>query len=215
MDKLVSLINEKTLDMILSDWLLLSGVALVILGVGLFLFAALKFFLYKEPIDLVMPSYEPEEEPATPAAAAPVEPPTPAPSEPEQPEEDPQPSPALARSRRMDERADLTMVMAPGVSDLQAQFEIAITQIKQLNKKVYELEKQVDTFATRSEAKLEPHELKEPPMDAGDFTKKLLKVVEHVIILEKEVNLLKAKDSSQLEPVESGSTGQKPTIMPL
>ncbi len=77
-------------------------------------------------------------------------------------------------------------------------------------------------------ANLEPNELKEPPMDAADFTKKLLKVVEHVILLEKEVANLKAqKEQSaatppvQIEPLrietpqEETSSSSNPPVMPV
>jgi hypothetical protein len=207
MDAILSLLTPQTIDMILSDPLLLVGASLVILGTILFLFSAIKFFLHKPSSDFVVPHHPLDDEvkPAEPESLTngkmentPVTP---------EPQPEPEPEPAPTRSFRR-ASADETIIMPPGVADLQAQFEIAINQIKQLNKKVFELERQIETLGSRSESKLEVNELREPPMDANDFTKKLLKVVEHVIVLEKEVARLR-------QPSEEANPTAKPPIMPL
>ncbi len=213
MDKLTNLINVQTLDMILSDPMLLAGTSLVALGTVLFLVSAVKFLLYKDHSgNMLMPHHEIEDEYAPQPMESSAHPPEPL------PEPEPEPEP-VRRPARMVNHSEETMIMAPGVSDLQAQFEIAITQIKQLNKKVYELERQIETISSHAAVKLEPNELKEPPMDAADFSKKLLKVVEHVIMLEKEVVKLRDKEPSKPnfteEPASAAAIPSKPTIMPL
>jgi hypothetical protein len=219
MDQLLNLINPHTLDTILSDPLLLVGASLVVLGTLLFLFSAVKFLRYnKSHSEFAVPVSSIEEDIQAESASSMTngghehhrafeEPPA---SEQRSEPVEPASEPAPVHAGRFGGASDQTMVMPPGVADLQAQFEIAISQIKQLNKKVFELERQLETLSTRADVSLEPNELKEPPADPADYTKKLLKVVEHVIVLEKEM----AKLRSEKEP-SGPAAGHKPPIMPL
>jgi hypothetical protein len=94
--------------------------------------------------------------------------------------------------------------MAAGMGEIQGQMEIAFSQIKNLNKKVAQLEAELESVARHTTANLDPNQLKEPPINAADFAQKLLKLAEHVIALEKEMARIKAS-----------STQIKPPVMPL
>lgn len=211
MDSVLGILTPQRIDTIMSDPYLLVGASLLILGILLFLFSAIKFIRHRSSTDFVVPHHPVEEEPSVPEKThvenngRPSSHPAHT-SEASPPVFDTPETPEPTAEAEEEPASDRTVIMPPGVADLQAQFEIAITQIKQLNKKVFELERQIETLGSRSQAQLEPNELKEPPMDAGDFTKKLLKVVEHVIVLEKEVARLRENPAS---------TSAKPPIMPL
>jgi hypothetical protein len=115
---------------------------------------------------------------------------------------------------------DKTMVMPEGMGEVQGQLEIAFSQIKTLSKKVSQMESELDSVARNIIGKLDRNELKEPPMNPADFTQKLLKLAEHVIVLEKEVARLKnggKKDLAEEEgtPTPPSSAGPKPPVMPL
>ena len=82
--------------------------------------------------------------------------------------------------------AEKTVVMPAGMGEIQGQLEIAFSQIKNLNRKMVEMEALLDSLARQNANKLELNELKEPPMNPADFTQKLLKLAEHVIIIDQE-----------------------------
>ncbi|MCB4755781.1 MAG: hypothetical protein LHV69_01885 [Elusimicrobia bacterium] len=175
------------------------------------------------------PSPPPSPEPALPTA--PVEPPRPVEDEiakviAEAPTGFTTEKPRSFRERRgaksaEDGRGDKTVVISPGEAEIQAQLDIIVTQIKSLNKKVSDLEDKIDGVEQKSPAKAEAHELKDAPKDASDLAKKLLKLAEHVIVLEKEMARLQgrggsapAKETSADSSPASSPSG-KPPVMPL
>ena len=113
----------------------------------------------------------------------------------------------------------------PNYAELQSQIDIAITHIKNLNSKVMEMDQHMELIERHHQVQLEPSQLKEMPMDPADFTQKLLKLAEHVIVLEKEVARLKgnsqnapatAPKAPPPAPPQSKSGGSpKPPIMPI
>jgi hypothetical protein len=217
---------EINIDLILSDPMLMVGVCLVIVGPIVFLISLIQFLrMGKEHEAFVLPPHDNEQVFAPPVEETPPIELTPVPQENQQPEEvaiTPEPVPVKKESM-MPVGADKTIILPPGVSELQAQLEIALSQIKNLNKKVYELESSVEIVQKHADVKLNPDELKEPPMNAGEFTQKLLKVVEHVLVLEKEVAKLKLANSRQTTgtPNQTQKTpattpnSPRPPILPL
>lgn len=225
-------------NQILSDPSLVAGLILVLLGPLLFLFSFVKFLRARTKTDFIVP-HEDEE------ALNP--PPIEAPAPTSEPVRSAGPASAMApifdtpapEPERRESFGDKTVVLPPYVSELQAQIEIAVSQVKHMNKKIYEVEQQIEKLQMQRSAQLDDNELKEPPMDPADFTKKLLKVVEHVIVLEKEVSQLRNQagvrpaaspkapepakpapppslfDVGSSEPTPPLGTGGKPPIMPL
>lgn len=213
------------LNMILSDQLFLVGVVLVIVGPLVFLFSLIKFIRSKGKVDFVVPHQPVEEEvPSQPTEThrngeqeeeKVEESPVSAAQDEPVPEAilDPEISPLFRTARSQD--PDKTVVMPPFVSDLQAAMEIAIGQVKQLNRKVSDLEEEIERLKKNRQTDLQPNELKEPPMDAADFTKKLLKVVEHVIVLEKEVSNLRGRPAvGPASPTATPSTATPAAASP-
>lgn len=92
--------------------------------------------------------------------------------------------------------AEKTVVLPAGVADIQAQLEIALTQIRTLNKKIYDLESRVSGG----------------PNAGGDFAAKLQTLAEHVIVLEKEMARMKSGGPST--DVPPGGAERRPP-MPL
>ena len=210
-----------SIDAILSDPQLLVGSALLILGPITFLFAFVKFIRVPRsrgndfalpPEDMIAP---PEEENAfdptetgSRAGAAPSEEPPPPPVEPAIPEP-PRPSAQLPD-------ADKTVVLPAGVSDLQAQVDIALSQLRSLSRKVGELEENLETVSRHAAARLDTGEMNEPPKNAEDFARKLLILAEHVLVLEKEMVRLRGQRAGAAPaPGSAPQPQQKPPIMPL
>jgi hypothetical protein len=108
--------------------------------------------------------------------------------------------------------ADKTVVMPAGMSDVQAQLEIIFSQIKTMNKKLYEIESGLQSVSKQTATSLDANHDSEPPMNPSDFTQKLLKLAEHVIVLEKEVTRLKAGAKPAAKPE---AEQPKPPIMPI
>lgn len=213
------MIPNVNVDTILSDPLLLVGVLLVGFGVIGFLFALIKFLradahrdAFEIPDSEATPdAFEPAEVPAVahpvedPAAPEPIipEPPVPPAVEPPQPrveaatnavsEPEPPPTPrdTAPPSGAVSENAEKTVVIPPAFVEIQGQIEIAISQIRNLGRKMSELEQQIDQIQRHQSVRLEGNELTEGPANPKDFAQKLLKLAEHVIVLEKEVARLK------------------------
>jgi hypothetical protein len=101
-----------------------------------------------------------------------------------------------------------TIVMPAGMAEIQGQLEIAFSQIKHLNKKVYELEKALPSAGSTTSAT----STADTPSNVPELAQKLLKLAEHVIVLEKNLNKLMA-NKSPLVPSETPQV--KPPIMPL
>ncbi len=201
LNRLIGMIN---IDQILSDPLLLIGTILFILSFLAFFFGLIKWIASpRKSADAFTVPHGDVEEPIPSGEIPADETPAPAPiaipikEEPQQinpvVEDHPLPTPPISPSVKKEDRSDKTMVIAPGEAAIQGQLDIVITQIKNLNKKVSDLE---DSFENTSNAtkKAEAGELKEMPRDMGDFAQKLLKLAEHVIILEKEMARLKGKE---------------------
>jgi TolA-binding protein len=203
------------INMILSDPFLSVGVCLVILGPLLFIFSLIKFVRGKSKPEFVVP-HHPIEEDVQPEPTVSLQNGGNQEKKVEVEEETVPVFEQIAEreetvrrsSTNANDASDRTMVMPPYVSDLQAAVEISINQIKQLNKKVAHLEGLVEKMEQSQQIKSDFHELKEPPMDAGDFTKKMLKVVEHVIVLEKEVAQLRGRAGG----IASASATPAPTL---
>ena len=216
------------IDTILSDPFLAVAAALLVLSPIVFLVAFWKFVTHpKESAqpdfhipDLEEPAFEagntaPEHFSPPPASPVPeadaaVEPPPPAGTAPNN-----QPN---ARARAAD-AAERTVVMTPGVAEIQGQLEIAFSQLKTMNRKLQTLETEMESLSRKAALRLEPNELREPPTNPADFSQKLLKLAEHVIILEKEVARMRGTGSAPASApasTPSAPSGQtKPPIMPI
>jgi hypothetical protein len=189
------------IDTILSDPMMLVGVGLVVFGALLFLISFWKFATYNRrqaAKNFVVPQ---EEEPMeTPVE---VEPEVEVRGEinvPPAPEPEPVASASSHQNGAREEQAqDKTVVIQPQEADMQMQLDIIVSQLKNLNRKVSELEEKVENPAGGTPS-VDENLLKEPPANAEDYSKKLLTLAEHVIMLEKEVTRLK---------------GSKPPIMPI
>lgn len=151
------------IDKILSDPLLVVSAVLLVVSPILFLIALVKYLRTPKGEPFAIPHHEMEspiptpkevEEPAeehrlarvapleampetSPAPVAPAEPPplpvAPAPSMP----------PAPPRPRREESAAEKTVVMPPGLAEMQSEMEIALTQLRILNKRVANLEQEL------------------------------------------------------------------------
>ncbi len=210
------MITYINIDTILSDPLLLTATILVVVGPLMFLVALWNLVRSPKKKD---PLFDPkaihDDEPVLnsgkkvlPVAApmaSPVAPP-PAPAQDARqmidiPQAPPEP---------MD--MDKTIVMPAGMAEIQGQLEIAFSQIKHLNKKVFELEKAIPVGGvTNGESASSIGN--EQPGNISDLAQKLLKLAEHVILLEKNVNKLMHANKSSLVPSETPQV--KPPIMPL
>jgi len=119
---------------------------------------------------------------------------------------------------------------AEQLNDLQGQVDIAINQIKDLNIKIGELEGGLEMVAKHAGTQMQPNQLKEMPTNPAEITQKLLKLAEHIIVLEKEVSHLRAAEKSRNAATEpdtdanpsasspstpNPSSQKKPPIMPL
>lgn len=108
------------------------------------------------------------------------------------------------------ESMERTMVMPAGVSEVQAQIEIAITQLRTLNKKVNAHEVQLEMLSKNLTTGTGPGKT---PTDLTDIQTKIQKLAEHVLALEKDLTLLKqGKVGSSTPP--SPPQG-RPPVMPL
>ncbi len=215
--------------MILSDKMLLIGTIFLIMGPLIFLGALIQYIrLGRKGKDFILPHSPAEKEFDSPIPtqsrineSSSNEKPSisvPAHKEESPPEEMPPVIPEPARARPARPAVNIqeqTMMMPPGVADLQAQFEIAITQIKHLNRKVNELEQHIEILEQHSNVKLETNELKNPPMDPTEFTNKLMKLVEHVLVLEKEMARLKGSGNAPAQPKAASPSTHQPPVMPL
>jgi len=110
--------------------------------------------------------------------------------------------------------SDKTVVIPPHMADLQAQIEIAFSQIKHLSVKTNDMEQHMDLLEQHKGVQLETNELKEPPMNPADFVQKLLKLAEHVIVLEKEMARLKAQFKVSPAPTQTRPAPRQPTRTP-
>ncbi len=214
----------------MSDPLLLIASALIVIGPLVFLISLIQFIRSgkKNKKPMTLPH---EELPVVSERAARVElPPMPSYIEEEKPE--PAPVPIVPEPKPVEQRtlpaSERTVVMPAGMGEVQGQLEIAFTQIKTLNKKIAQLESELETLSRNAATKLETNELKEVPMNPADFTQKLLKLAEHVIVLEKEVARMKTGSKSPgngnggttsnvAAPVEvpAEPAAPKPPIMPI
>jgi hypothetical protein len=237
------MITYINIDTILSDPLILTAAILLVVGPLLFFVSLWK--LVRPPkknvplFDTTGATNEPffkEEPKGTPSSTAVPEPPPtplhqpkspPAPTQPVEPSPSaPQPAQAAPIEIRRDESAEKTVVMPPGVAEVQGQLEIAFSQIKLLNKKVYELEMTLSDMPSNTAPVSDDFSrLKEPPANPADFMQKLLKLAEHVIVLEKHVSRLMGATRQTPNPTPaptpktqsppSAPLASKPPIMPL
>jgi hypothetical protein len=217
-------------DVIFSDPLLLLAGVFLIAGPLVFLIALVKFIAAGRKQNEFAPLFdevgpfsrvEPELPPAS--SPAPFSSPTPSTNaERAQAREDFPPSPAPERESVMDK----TTIMPSGMGEVQGQLEIAFSQIKTLNKKILQIESELDSVARSVTGRLDRNELQEVPMNPSDFTQKLLKLAEHVIVLEKEVERLKGSNGQDGPPTESEPAGStetatsqprapRPPVMPI
>lgn len=140
------------IDKILSDPLLVVSAVLLVVSPILFLIALVKYLRTPQGEPFAIPHHEMEspiptpkevEEPAEEhglAPAAPVEPP-PLPAAPSMPATPPPPTPP--RPHREESAAEKTVVMPPGLAEMQSEMEIALTQLRLLNKRVANLEQEL------------------------------------------------------------------------
>lgn len=205
------------IDTILSDPLLITATALLIIGPILFLISFWKLIRSSKKKDPLFDPGEIHDEPIvadekTPQPVAPVTSPPPPPT--------PKPMPSMTRGSLLPDDMEKTVVMPAGVAEIQGQLEIAFSQIKHLNKKVYELETMLNAVSPNTSSP-QQNTLLEMPTNANDFAQKLLKLAEHVIVLEKNMSRVIAKTGTQdtalphSEPTTPAAAGAKPPIMPL
>lgn len=228
------MIPQIDINTILADPLLLTGSGLFIFGIIAFIFSLVKFITFKEPSsDFLIPDSEetptatlaeeqpdllPEQE--SPAGPIPqvtqktenVIAETPAPKI----QEDIIPQESAKSLPPKNQSMEETVVLPPYIAETQAQIEICITQIKQLNKKVIHLEEIAEELYTKAQnqSSAQTSTVVDNPSTAitGDFSQKLLKLAEHVIVLEKEVaRLRQAERNKSASPENPG----KPPVMPL
>ena len=137
----------------------------------------------------------------------------PQPPAPEQPAPPVAPPEAQAPPPPVD--SEKTVVIPPHFAEIQAQIEIAITQIRNLNNKINDIEQSVDLLQKHSSVQLESDPLKQGPANPEDFQKKLLKLAEHVIVLEKEVNRLKGNAGGAARSAGSQAPFKKSSKPPM
>ena len=228
-------------DAVLSDPLLLLAGVFLVAGPLVFLVSLIKLIswgrkqkqadAYAELNPFAPLPSTPVPQPETPMSSpiAPAVESLPATKLPPTPEPEPEifPFPTSAEPDKPEMPMDKTIIMPAGMGEVQGQLEIAFSQIKMLNKKVSQMESELDSVARNVTSKLERNELKELPMNPADFTQKLLKLAEHVIVLEKEVERMKtngAKKGVEEElsttlvkapAISAVSTAPKPPLMPL
>jgi len=165
------------LEVVFSDPMLSAGFALLIVGLIGFLFSLIKFLTYRsDDSEFAIPSSEYEAEPPTQENI-------PEPAPPETINE-----PAIDREK--------TVVISPEESEVRAGLDLALTSVSSLSRKMGDLEEKMKALERVMEFKLEPNELKELPSNPAEFGTKLLKLAEHVIILEREVAFFKKKKTS-------------------
>jgi hypothetical protein len=202
-------------DAILSDPLLILAGLFLVVGPLVFLVSLIKLISWNRQqkrdaefgeLNPFSPlPVTPEETPLPPSAAS--EPfPMPSPAAPIEPEFQPETQASVPAM-------DKTAIVLPDTGEIQGQLEIAFTQIKTLSKKVSQMESELDSVARAIMAKLDKNELKEIPMNPADFTQKLLKLAEHVIVLEKEVDRLKT-GAPKNDLVEAAPASERPTAAP-
>ena len=222
-------------DTLMNDPLLMSAAILLILGPLIFLVAFIQFLRAGRKVEL--PPIIGDESMPLNEMASPVPPPPPV-EEPAPLEEEKIVTPPYVKeaveeasvpppSRRIQViDPEKTVVMPSGLGEVQGQLEIAFSQIKTLNKKVAQLESELETVSKTAAAKLEKNDLSQAPTDPADFTQKLLKLAEHVIVLEKEVARMKSApapvkenaetETEMVQTAEAGaSSGNRPPIMPI
>lgn len=185
-------------NIILSDKLMLTGVGSLTLSLFIAIFAGWKWVSIgrKTKKPFVVPNDPPESKfesivppPPPPPAPAPEPEPTPPVTPPHQ---ELQSAVSAIASPKEPVDMDKTVVISPGESELQAQVDIVFSQIKNLNKKVYEMESKLDSAPSAAGGG--------EPANMADINQKLQTLAEHVIALEKEVARLK---------------NPKPPIMPV
>jgi len=144
-------------------------------------------------------------------------PPQPPPPEVAEETETPPPGPPERQVPTAPPPVDLekTVMIPPQFAEIQAQIEIALTQIRNMNKKIDDIEQSVDLLQKHGSIQLESDPLIQGPTKPEEFQKKLLKLAEHVIVLEKEVNRLKGASGSALSanlqtPVKKSSKPPMP-----
>jgi|GEM_PF-4162332 len=209
------------IDAVLSDPLLLVGFLLFVLGPIGFLFALVKYISAsrKQKAQFVIPAHAPEpEEPAS--------------------NQDNFSEYSERSSVPHDEKpggVDSSFPHSPSESfvhsqdqNVSSQLEILFSHLKSLTHRLEEMEQQIELLNRHKTAMLSPNKLKEPPMDPADFTNKLLKLAEHIIVMEKELAKLKSERAGEskappssvehsyagLSDVPSEKT-TKPPIMPI
>lgn len=205
------MITYINIDTILSDPLLLTATILVVVGPLMFLVSLWNLLRSPKKKDpLFDPKHFHEEEPVINHSGrkSPIENNSPAPVAVQTgPKEN---KPLMDAPSAPAEPMDMekTIVMPAGMAEIQGQLEIAFSQIKHLNKKVFDLEK---ALASGNPAPVSAPS-GEPSSNVPELAQKLLKLAEHVIVLEKNLNKLMANKSSMV-PTET--TQIKPPIMPL
>jgi hypothetical protein len=203
-DSLMLNLPPITLDMVLSDRLLLIGLSFLVFGLIVFLISAFKFFTFRNPDDdfaLIQPAVD---EPWTAAGPGVAE--EPAPNDlsvgPIPKSETPEPAPVEkaapempvvepARPARVESAAERTVVMAPGTAEMQAQLEIALTQIRSLNQRLNQAEEALERQKGAPAQSVDESVLRGMPKNNEELVKKILTLAEHVIVLEREVAALK------------------------
>ncbi len=218
-------------DAILSDPLLLLAGVFLVAGPLVFLVSLIKLISWgrkqKQEIEYAdLNPFSPLPSKTEPETPAPLPTPPPYMEMEEEPAAAPlNESPRGRELQRSDDAEEKTMIMPAGTGEVQGQLEIAFSQIKTLSKKVSQMESELDSVARNIIGKLDKNELKELPMNPADFTQKLLKLAEHVIVLEKEVERLKNTNSKKsndpettippADPMPAMPAAPRPPMMPL
>ncbi len=106
--------------------------------------------------------------------------------------------------------AEKTIVLPPGTGEVQGQLEIALTQIRTLNKKIYDLETTVSTLVRSAGAAGGTLAGASP-----DVSAKLQTLAEHVILLEKDVAKLKTNGPTAAPAEAPAANTERRPPMPL
>ena len=110
----------------------------------------------------------------------------------------PPPPPPVAIQMPKDISADETVVIPPAMQDLQTQIDIMAAQIKQLNKKIISMDQSLEGALKHAPANANLPPMMEMPTNPQDFTQKLMKLAEHVIVLEKDMAKLKKHENTPM-----------------
>ncbi len=200
------------LEVILADNLLSLGFGILIFASIAGVVAFVKYLTFKgEPDEFAIPEEDKEEEfeaPKKNPASEPL-------NNPARPTVQTDPLPEMPAPRNGTQDQDKTEILSREEAEVRSGLDLALTQVSSLARKMGDVEDKIKTLEKAMDNRIEPNELKEMPATPADFATKLLKLAEHVIILEREVASLRKKKpaapAKETVIVENGQPVEKPT----